>query len=76
LRRGRLINAVYVGVAWLIRGYYMRHVTDERTLRVLGEMIAENLAKAQEAELFATHEARSFQRSAQTNSLVTDRQRR
>ena len=54
----------------------MRHVTDERILRVLGEMIAENLAKAQEAELFATHEAPSLQRSAQTNSLVTERHRR
>jgi hypothetical protein len=28
----------------------MRHVSDERTLRVLANMIAENLAKAQEIE--------------------------
>ena len=35
----------------------MRHVTDERALRVLGEMIAENLAKAHAAETLAIHEA-------------------
>jgi hypothetical protein len=34
----------------------MRHVTDERTLRVLGEMIAENLAKAQEVERLVIHD--------------------
>jgi hypothetical protein len=28
----------------------MRHVSDERTIRVLAKMIAENLAKAQEIE--------------------------
>jgi len=35
----------------------MRHVTDERALRVLAEMIAENLAKAQEVETLEIHEA-------------------
>jgi hypothetical protein len=35
----------------------MRHVTDERALRVLAEMIAENLAKAQAMEALAIHEA-------------------
>jgi hypothetical protein len=42
----------------------MRHVTDERTLRVLGEMIAENLAKAQEVECLAIHYAPPLQPSA------------
>jgi hypothetical protein len=35
----------------------MRHVTDERALRVLAEMIAENLAKAHEVEALVTHDA-------------------
>jgi len=39
----------------------MRQVTDERTLRVLGEMIAENLAKAQEVESLAIHDAPPLQ---------------
>lgn len=34
----------------------MRYVRNEQTLRVLGEMIAENLAKAQEEERLAIHE--------------------
>jgi hypothetical protein len=42
----------------------MRHVTDERALRVLGEMIAENLAKAQEVESLAIHDAPPLQPSA------------
>ena len=43
----------------------MRLVTDERTLRVLGEMIAENLAKAQEMESLAIHDAPPLQPSEQ-----------
>jgi hypothetical protein len=39
----------------------MRHVTDERALRVLAEMIAENLAKAQAAETLAIHAAPPLQ---------------
>ena len=39
----------------------MRHVTDERALRVLAEMIAENLAKAQEVETLEIHEAPPLQ---------------
>ena len=39
----------------------MRHVKSERTLRVLGQMIAENLAKAQEVEKLAVHEAPPLQ---------------
>jgi hypothetical protein len=39
----------------------MRHVTGERALRVLGEMIAENLAKAQEMETLANHDAPPLQ---------------
>lgn len=34
----------------------MRYVRNEQTLRVLGEMIAENLAKAQEEERLAIHQ--------------------
>lgn len=37
----------------------MRYVRNEQTLRVLGEMIAENLAKAQEEERLAIHEQSS-----------------
>jgi hypothetical protein len=37
----------------------MRYVRNEQTLRVLGEMIAENLAKAQEEERLALREERS-----------------
>jgi hypothetical protein len=48
----------------------MRHVTDERTLRVLGEMIAENLAKAQEVERLVIHGAPPLQLSAQPTSLA------
>jgi len=43
----------------------MRHVSDERTLRVLGAMIAENLAKAQELESLVIHDAPPLQPSAQ-----------
>jgi hypothetical protein len=44
----------------------MRHVTDERALRVLGEMIAENLAKAQAVETLAGLEAPRMQPSPLT----------
>jgi hypothetical protein len=47
----------------------MRHVTDERTLRVLGQMIAENLAKAQEMERLVIHHAPPLQPSSQPISL-------
>jgi hypothetical protein len=47
----------------------MRHVTDERTLRVLGEMIAENLAKAQEVERLVVHNAPPLQPLSQPISL-------
>ncbi len=38
----------------------MRHVTDERALRVLAEMIAENLAKAQAVETASVPEAQAI----------------
>ena len=45
----------------------MRYVRNERTLRVLGAMIAENLAKAQDEERFTAHGAEVLQPTAAAN---------
>jgi hypothetical protein len=48
----------------------MRHISDERTLRVLGAMIAENLAKARELECSAINDVARLMPSAQPISLA------
>jgi len=48
----------------------MRYVRNEQTLRVLGEMIAENLAKAQEEERLAIPEQPGARRNSPSTPSV------
>jgi hypothetical protein len=48
----------------------MRYVRNERTLRVLGAMVAENLAKAQEEERLAIPEQPGARRNSPSTPSV------